>query len=229
MSAREAACSCGQLRLEVTGEPVRISICHCLACQRRTGSAFGIQARFPAERVQISGRAKEYMRLSDAGEERAFSFCPECGATVFYTTPDAPHLVAVPVGAFADPAFPSPRVSVHEARMHAWVTLPPDIERDHWAPLQALYEAGRYAEAADRGEELLAAHPGSGQLLYNVACCESLAGRADAAIAHLREAIAVSQDIRALGAGDSDFDPIRDQPGFRELLCDADEPADHVP
>ena len=39
----------------------------------------------------------------------------------------------------------------------------------------------------------------------------------------------MSQDIRALGAGDSDFDPIRDQPGFRELLRDADEPADHVP
>jgi len=229
MTAHEAACSCGQLRLEAAGDPVRISICHCLACQRRTGSAFGIQARFPVERVQISGRATEYVRISDAGEERVFSFCPECGATVFYTTADAPHLVAVPVGAFADPAFPSPRVSVHEARMHSWVTLPPDIERDHWAPLQELYEAGRYAEAADRGQELLTAHPGSGQLLYNLACCESLAGRADAAIAHLREAIAVSQDIRALGAGDSDFDPIRDQPGFRELLRDADQPADHVP
>lgn len=222
MTAHEAACSCGQLRLEAAGEPVRISICHCLACQRRTGSAFGIQARFPVERVQISGRATEYVRISDAGEERVFSFCPECGATVFYTTADAPHLVAVPVGAFADPAFPSPRVSVHEARMHSWVTLPPDIERDHWAPLQELYEAGRYAEAADRGQELLAAHPGSGQLLYNIACCESLAGRADDAIAHLREAIAVSEDIRALGAGDSDFDPIRGRPGFRELLPDAD-------
>lgn len=222
MTAHEAACSCGQLRLEAAGEPVRISICHCLACQRRTGSAFGIQARFPVERVQISGRATEYVRISDAGEERVFSFCPECGATVFYTTADAPHLVAVPVGAFADPAFPSPRVSVHEARMHSWVTLRPDIERDHWAPLQELYEAGRYAEAADRGQELLAAHPGSGQLLYNIACCESLAGRADDAIAHLREAIAVSEDIRALGAGDSDFDPIRGRPGFRELLPDAD-------
>ena len=222
MSAREAACSCGQLRLAAAGEPVRISICHCLACQRRTGSAFGIQARFPAERVRISGRAKEYVRISDAGEERVFSFCPECGATVFYTTPDAPHLVAVPVGAFADPAFPSPRVSVHEGRMHSWVTLPPDIERDHWAPLQALYEAGRYAEAADRGQELLAAHPGSGQLLYNIACCESLAGRADDAIAHLRQAMAVSEDIRALVAGDSDFAPIRGRPGFRELLLDAD-------
>src|SRR4029079_14261646 len=99
------------------------------------------------------------------------------------------HLVAVPVGAFADPAFPSPRVSVHEARMHAWGTLPPDIERGHWAPLQALYEAGRYAEAADRGQELLAAHPGSGQLLYNLACCESLAGRAGRAAAHPPRAV----------------------------------------
>ena len=215
---RRASCSCGRLSLEAAGDPVRISICHCLACQRRTGSAFGVQARFPAEQVQISGEAATYVRISDAGEERQFSFCPECGATVYYTTPDAPHLVAVPVGAFADPGFPPPRVSVHEARMHAWVTMPEEIERDHWAPLQVLYEAGRYDEAADRGQELLAAHPGSGQLLYNVACCESLAGRADDAVAHLREAICVSEDIRALGAGDSDFDPIRDHPAFRALL-----------
>ena len=128
MSAREAACSCGQLHLEVTGEPVRISICHCLACQRRTGSAFGIQARFPAERVQISGRATEYVRISDAGEERVFSFCPECGATVFYRSENRPGLIAVPVGAFADPAFPAPTVSVYESRRHAWVGLPEDVE-----------------------------------------------------------------------------------------------------
>jgi hypothetical protein len=218
MDVRRASCSCGRLHLEAAGDPVRISVCHCLACQRRTGSAFGHQARFPAERVQISGEAREYVRSSDAGQERVFSFCPQCGATVFYTTADAPHLIAVPVGAFADPAFPPPRISVHEGRMHSWVTLPTGIERDHWAPLQALYEAGRYAEAADRAQELLAAHPGQGHLLYNVACCESLAGRADDAIAHLREAIALSEDIRALGTGDSDFDPIRDQPGFRDLV-----------
>jgi len=121
-------------------------------------------------------------------------------------------------------------VAVYEARRHPWVGLPESIERDDlWAQVQPLYEAGEYAAAADRGRELAEEHPQASQLLYNVACCESLAGRADAAIAHLREAIAVSQDIRALGAGDSDFDPIRDQPGFRELLRDADEPADHVP
>ena len=48
---REAACSCGQLRVAVEGEPVRISMCHCLACQRQTGSAFSMQARYPNERV----------------------------------------------------------------------------------------------------------------------------------------------------------------------------------
>ena len=70
MTPHDATCSCGQLRLTAEGEPVRISICHCLACQRRTGSAFGIQARFPAERVHVEGRSSEYVRLSDDGEER---------------------------------------------------------------------------------------------------------------------------------------------------------------
>src|SRR6478672_567504 len=117
MTTREAACSCGQLRVEATGDPVRISLCHCLACQRRSGSAFAIQARFPSDRVHVAGRFREYVRLADeGGEKRTFHFCPDCGGTVFYTTSDAPDLVAVPVGAFADPSFPAPTVSVYESR-----------------------------------------------------------------------------------------------------------------
>jgi hypothetical protein len=128
MRTRKAACNCEQLRLVAEGEPVRISMCHCLACQRRTGSAFGVQARFPQERVRIEGRSTEYVRISDEGEERVFSFCPDCGATVFYRLPSAPDLVAVPVGAFADPGFPAPRVSVWESRRHPWVEVPETIE-----------------------------------------------------------------------------------------------------
>jgi hypothetical protein len=121
-TTRDAACSCGQLRLVAEGEPVRVSVCHCLACQRRTGSAFGYQARFPRERVQITGEAREYVRISDEGEPRTFSFCPECGATVYYVLGSAPDVLAIPVGAFADPTFPEPRFSVWESRKHAWVT-----------------------------------------------------------------------------------------------------------
>ena len=109
---------------------MRISVCHCLACKRRTGSAFGYQARFPVEGFQVEGAYKEFVRLSDEGEERRLSFCPECGSTVFYTLESQPGVVAIPVGGFADPDFPPPWVSVYESRRHAWVQMPEGIDSD---------------------------------------------------------------------------------------------------
>jgi hypothetical protein len=129
MPTHEGACSCGQLRLSAAGDPIRISVCHCLACQRRTGSVFGVQARFPADLVRVEGRFSEFTRISDQGEKRTFRFCPECGATVWFMTSAAPDVIGVPVGAFADPAFPAPTVSVFESRRHAWVDVPVALER----------------------------------------------------------------------------------------------------
>ncbi len=128
ISKRIASCSCGQLTAEVRGEPVRISICHCLACQRRTGSVFGTQARFPRENVTVSGTSTEYTRVGDEGPGGTFHFCPTCGATVYYELLGVPGFVGVPVGAFADPAFATPTVSVYEERMHQWVVPPADAE-----------------------------------------------------------------------------------------------------
>jgi hypothetical protein len=128
MVTREAACNCGQLHVVVQGDPRRVSVCHCLACQRRTGSAFGYQARFDRDSVEISGTTNTYTRVSDSGEEqRTYSFCPDCGATVYYEDSSTPTLIAIPVGAFADPAFPAPTVSVWESRKHSWVAMPEDI------------------------------------------------------------------------------------------------------
>jgi hypothetical protein len=127
MTTREASCSCGQLRLTTTGEPVRISICHCLECQRRTGSVFSTQARFKREQVTIDGRAAEYQRKGDSGNPLTFRFCPACGSTVYWTLSTQPELVAVAVGAFADPGFPAPRVSVYGRRRHGWVTVPATV------------------------------------------------------------------------------------------------------
>jgi hypothetical protein len=87
-----------------------------------------------------------------------------------------------------------------------------------WAPLNPLYEAGEYAEAADRGRRLAEAQPQYAGLLYNVACCESLAGRTAEAIDHLRRAIDRSERSRAYAENDSDFDPIREEPAFKELI-----------
>jgi tetratricopeptide (TPR) repeat protein len=87
-----------------------------------------------------------------------------------------------------------------------------------WAPLNPLYQAREYAEAADRGRELAQAYPQYPTLWFNVACCESLAGRKDDAVAHLRQAIDLSERFRAYAQSDSDFDPIRDDPAFKELV-----------
>ncbi len=94
MVTRRAECSCGQLAAVCTGEPVRVSICHCLACKRRTGSAFSFNARFPEGSVSIEGRSKEFTRIGDEGGRVTYSFCPECGTTVHYRIDRQPGLVA---------------------------------------------------------------------------------------------------------------------------------------
>jgi len=124
MTLRIASCSCGQLTASTKAEPVRVSVCHCLACQRRTGSVFGAQARFPAASVTIEGTSKEFVRVADSGIRLKFRFCPECGATVHYVVEGQEDLIAIPIGAFADSSFPAPRFSVYENRMHSWVKIP---------------------------------------------------------------------------------------------------------
>ena len=129
MTEHHASCSCGQLRLVARGDPIRVSMCHCLACQRRTGSTYGAQARFAAENVEISGTSTEYVRTGDEGTRIHFHFCPACGATVYYRIGDDRSMWAVPVGAFADPGFPPPVFSVYEERRHPWVSVPEGAQR----------------------------------------------------------------------------------------------------
>jgi hypothetical protein len=181
-----------------------------------------MQAAFTPDQVHVVGRFSDYLRVSDEADrkEHVFHFCPDCGSQVFYTEPDEPDLIVVSVGSFADPSFPPPTESGYDHRRHSWIALPDSIKGDGrgvWASVHPLYEAGRYAEAADRGRELLEAHPHP-RLFYNVACCESLAGREADALDHLRRAIELWEGCRSLARDESDFDPIRDQPAFKELV-----------
>lgn len=133
MKIRTASCSCGQLRVDCSGDPVRVSVCHCLACQRRTGSAFGAQARFARDQIaRVEGRASEYVRTGDSGGRITFRFCPECGSTVYWEIPALAGFVAVALGCFADPAFPAPSVSIYEARQHGWTRHLADAPVEHF-------------------------------------------------------------------------------------------------
>jgi hypothetical protein len=120
---RTATCRCGQLNATCEGEPVRISVCHCLDCQKRSGSAFAVQARWPDEQVALKGDYREWVQTADSGSRITSRFCPTCGSTVAYDIDTWPGVTAVSVGAFADPQFPAPRFSVWEIRKHVWVDI----------------------------------------------------------------------------------------------------------
>ena len=132
MASRGAACNCGQLRLTCEGEPARISMCHCLECQRRTGAAFGNQAWFEKRQItSIAGKSTEFKRVADSGRSVTLRFCPVCGSTVYWEAELFPGLIAVAVGAFADPAFPAPQHSGWERRRHHWVEMSADLPMQH--------------------------------------------------------------------------------------------------
>jgi hypothetical protein len=120
---RAAQCLCGSLRVEVEGEPVVVGVCHCLECQRRSGSPFGAGAFFEASRVHVSGAERQYTRSVPAGRTVTNHFCPECGSNVYWEVQAWPGMFGVAVGAFADPQFPPPGRSVFERSAHPWVAF----------------------------------------------------------------------------------------------------------
>lgn len=125
---RRATCACGAVSVEVRGEPVRVSICHCFACQKRSGAPFAQQARYASENVQTTGKTNRFSRVADSGSPIHFHFCPTCATVMYYFLDQFPEICAVPVGIFEDPNFPAPAFSVYEDRMHHWVSVPEDME-----------------------------------------------------------------------------------------------------
>ncbi|MGZ2426249.1 GFA family protein [Rhizobium laguerreae] len=118
---RAASCSCGQLSITADGEPVKISACHCQACQRRTGSAFGVAVFFHADQMETSSVSTSYVRSGDSGKSIEFRFCPACGSTVFWMPEFRKELVAVALGCFADSSTLVPTQSVYEEGRLEWV------------------------------------------------------------------------------------------------------------
>ncbi|MEH3047944.1 GFA family protein [Sphingomonas adhaesiva] len=123
MTTRVARCRCGQLTATCRADPVRVSICHCQSCQRRTGGPFAAQARFPAASVEVAGEHRTWERIADSGRRAWYRWCPDCGGTVFYTNEGQDAFVAVPIGAFADGDLPYPTASIFERRKQSWLEV----------------------------------------------------------------------------------------------------------
>ncbi|HET7138243.1 MAG TPA: cupin domain-containing protein [Gaiellaceae bacterium] len=150
--------------------------------------------------VVLSGRARFEIdgETVDAGTGKLVFVRPGLTRTAFAEEDGTTLLV---IGAKAGEAY----------RVHGY---------ELWAPLQVLFEAGDYAGVAERGRDLLADDPPFALIYYNVACAESLVGRIDDAIGHLRRGIELNEELRGFAKGDSDLDALRDDPRFQELVPD---------
>ncbi len=122
---RTASCHCGDLVLTCAGEPRKVSMCHCLDCQRRTGSAFSVAVFYARDQITIErGTPARFERPSASGFPVAFHFCTRCGSNLFWHPARMPDLAGVAIGAFADPDFPMPEQSVWTGDKHSWFDLP---------------------------------------------------------------------------------------------------------
>lgn len=124
-----AACQCGQLRVTLPGPTQAVVMCHCLACQRRTGSPFGVAAYYPHDQLAVEGVAKRFDRDTALGGRFETFFCPECGSSVYFRGSKNPGVTGVAIGAIVDGHEMTPVRSVWEQSRHCWVAVPDAVER----------------------------------------------------------------------------------------------------
>ena len=118
----QASCQCGALTASIAdGAEPTVIMCHCIDCQKRSGSHYGSIAYYPANSVAVAGEAREFSRGTDSGNTFTTGFCPACGSTVYAKASRMPEITGVTVGTIADPAFPPPIRSVYEQSKHHWV------------------------------------------------------------------------------------------------------------
>ena len=120
----EGGCSCGALRYRLTAEPLFVHCCHCLNCQRQTGSAFAINLLIEADRVELLAGEPEPVPVprGGSGKQRIFR-CPTCQIAVFSTYTRA-TVRFVRAGTLDDPASVEPDVHIYTRSKVTWVELP---------------------------------------------------------------------------------------------------------
>ncbi len=132
---RSGGCVCGAVRFTATGAPLRVTICHCNWCQRRTGTAFGTEVVYGKAQVQFSGDTPgRYRHRSDeSGRWLDVEFCRACGANLGFTLEAAPGLRTLPAGAFDDPSWIDPaRIDFKHVFLRSrrvWSDLTPRVEQ----------------------------------------------------------------------------------------------------
>ncbi|HZS83251.1 MAG TPA: GFA family protein [Stellaceae bacterium] len=127
VEARRGGCQCGHIRYELTEAPLGVSVCHCRACQKQSGSAFGMSLHLPATAFRLaSGSLKTFEVVCDSGRIKTCAFCPECGTRIFHRTERG---LSVKAGTLDDPSGIVPDGHYWTRSKQAWVRIPEGVRQ----------------------------------------------------------------------------------------------------
>ena len=133
-------CGCGAIRYTVSEEPFVSYLCHCTACRKRTGSAFGMSLQVPSAGFSLdAGEPVIRARIADSGNELAMRFCGACGTTVYSGSAARPHVTVVFGGTLDDPAWVPIKANIWTDSALPWVPMENGIERFAKVPDFAAY------------------------------------------------------------------------------------------
>jgi len=123
---REGGCACGAVRYRLTSEPMIVHCCHCLNCQRQTGSAFVVNLLIEGDRVEsTAGEPQPVDVPRDDGSKQRVYRCPECQVAV-YSEYGGPAVRFVRGGTLDEPKGVTPDVHIYTRSKVGWITLPED-------------------------------------------------------------------------------------------------------
>jgi hypothetical protein len=124
---REGGCSCGGVRYRVTSEPLFVHCCHCLSCQRQTGSAFVINLLIEADYVDVlTGEPQPVSVPRDDGSRQRIFRCPDCQVALF-SEYGRPEVLFVRGGTLDEPGSVAPDVHIYTRSKLPWVALPESV------------------------------------------------------------------------------------------------------
>jgi hypothetical protein len=129
MAKITGGCLCGAVRYTADADPSSVTVCHCLDCQKFTGSAFAALLRASKDALTIEGTVKTFSSVGGSGNPLLRHFCPECGSSIAEESVARPGIMVLTVGTFDDPTIAKPGREIFRDRAWPWLHLDGEIPR----------------------------------------------------------------------------------------------------
>jgi hypothetical protein len=127
---RAGGCQCGEIRYEVTAEPIGLYVCHCRECQNQSASAFGISLRIPRDGFRITrGSPRSWKRPTDSGRTMVCSFCPTCGSRIWHELEGGAKVISLKGGSLDQPVDISKATHIWVSRKIPGIEIPPTAKQ----------------------------------------------------------------------------------------------------